>query len=157
MPAAEACPAMHHQPLVPPEFRVPETLETASWRLRRLTVEDVDLDFEAVISSRRHLLARFGPGWPAGLTRRQNLIDLGWHEKEFQRGTSFAYTLITPEEDRVLGCVYVEPTQHPDHDSEIRYWVRESELATGLEEELGSTLRHWVRSCWPFRSPRYRY
>lgn len=143
-------------PLVPREFVVPESLETTAWRLRRLTVDDVDLDFDAVASSRRHLQLRFGPGWPAGLTRRQNLVDLGWHEKEFQRRTSFAYTLITPDEDRILGCVYIEATHRPGHDAEVRYWVRESELARGLEDELGSTLRHWIASCWPFRRPYYR-
>jgi hypothetical protein len=25
-----------------------------------------------------------GGSWPDGLTLKQNLIDLGWHEKEFQ-------------------------------------------------------------------------
>ncbi|KGE04849.1 GNAT family N-acetyltransferase [Pseudohaliea rubra] len=138
-------------------FPVPESLEGPGWRLRRLTVEDVDLDYEAVSSSEAHLLARFGPGWPTGLTRRQNLVDLGWHEKEFQRRGSFAYTLVAPNESRVLGCVYLEPTALPGHDAVVRYWVRTSELDTGLEDELGRALRDWLASQWPFRNPCFQH
>ncbi len=137
------------------DFAVPAGLETPRWRLRMITVDDVDLDYEAVVSSEAHLVARFGPGWPTGLTRRQNLVDLGWHEKEFQRRGSFAYTLVAPDESRVLGCVYIEPTALPGHDAAVRYWVRSSELETGLEAELGSALRDWLARCWPFRNPRF--
>ena len=137
------------------DFAVPAGLETPRWRLRMLSVDDVDLDYEAVVSSEAHLLARFGPGWPTGLTRRQNLVDLGWHEKEFQRRGSFAYTLVAPDETRVLGCVYIEPTALPGHDAVVRYWVRSSERETGLEAELGSALRDWLAGSWPFRNPRF--
>ena len=142
---------------VAPAFPVPAGLAGPRWRLRKLTVDDVDRDYEAVMSSAAHLIARFGPGWPSGLTRRQNLVDLGWHEKEFQRRGSFAYTLVAPDESRVLGCVYIEPTALPGCDAVVRYWVRTSELATGLEAELGRALRDWLASRWPFRNPCFQH
>ena len=76
---------------VPAEFDVPSELSTVNFRLRMLSVDDVEKDFEAVTSSAARV-SKVWPdsGWPAGLTLRQNLIDLGGHEKEFQNRTSFA-------------------------------------------------------------------
>ena len=81
---------------VPPEFNIPEKMETERYRLRMLSIDDVEKDFEAVISSAKHV-SKVWPDsdWPDGLTLKQNLIDLGWHEKEFQNRTSFAYTMVT--------------------------------------------------------------
>ena len=92
---------------IPSAFVVPEKLETEEFRLRMLSIDDVDKDFEAVTSSSDHL-SKVWPetGWPIGLTLRQNLIDRGWHEKEFQNRTSFAYTMVTLDESKILGCVY---------------------------------------------------
>ena len=117
---------------VPSEFIVPEKMETEEYRLRMLSIDDVEKDFEAVISSAEHV-SKVWPdsGWPDGLTLKQNLIDLGWHEKEFQNRTSFAYTMVTLDESKVLGCVYFHPTTKSDHDVEVFMWVRQSELQFG--------------------------
>ena len=76
-------------PFIPDDFKVPERLETERFSLRMLTIHDVDKDFEAVTANTEHLQKVWGNRWPEGLTREQNLVDLGWHQKEFQRGTSF--------------------------------------------------------------------
>ena len=137
--------------LVPTEFTVPVTLETSLFRLRMLTIHDVDKDYEAVTSSTEHLRTVWGGQWPEGLTLEQNLIDLGWHHKEFQRRTSFAYTVVEPDESRVLGCVYIYPTRKVGYDAEVYLWARQSELDGGLEEKLEQTVRSWLDSDWPFR------
>jgi hypothetical protein len=41
-------------PFVPADFDVPEKLETAEFRLRMLTVNDVIKDYDAVMSSADH-------------------------------------------------------------------------------------------------------
>lgn len=138
-------------PFVAPEFDVPEILETEKFRLRMLTVNDVVKDFEAVTSSQQHLHDIWGPGWPEGLTLEQNLIDLGWHQKEFQRRRSFAYTVVSPDESRVLGCVYIYPTRKSPYDAEVFLWVRQSELVSGLETELRETVKAWLNERWPFK------
>lgn len=57
-------------PLLDPEFKVPETLETDRFHLRMLTVNDVVKDYDAVMSSKQHLHELFGPGWQlTGLSR----------------------------------------------------------------------------------------
>ena len=80
--------------LVPDEFSVPAGMETERYRLRMLTVGDVEKDYEAVMSSADHLRGVLDPDspWPDGLTLEQELLDLGRHQKEFQRRSSFAYT-----------------------------------------------------------------
>ena len=84
-------------PFVPADFVVPQRLETAEFRLRMLTVNDVVKDYDAVMTSIEHLRTIWPEsGWPDGLTFEQDLIDLGWHQKEFQTRRSFAYTVVKP-------------------------------------------------------------
>ncbi len=137
---------------VPPEFEVPEKLETTEFRLRMLTVNDVVKDYDAVMTSVEHLKTIWpGSSWPEGLTFEQDLIDLGWHQKEFQTRRSFAYTVVTPSETVVTGCVYINPTRKRGYDAEIYLWARQSELASGLESRLYAAVKDWVARDWPFK------
>ena len=141
---------------VPKEFVVPSELSTADFTLRMLSVDDLEKDFEAVTSSAARL-SKVWPdsGWPAGLTLRQNLIDLGWHEKEFQNRNSFAYTMVAPDESQVLGCVYFYPTDKAEYDAEVFLWVRDNEVASELDKELFEVVQRWLASDWPFENPAY--
>ena len=140
-------------PFVPIDFMVPARLETAEFRLRMLTVNDVVKDYDAVMSSVEHCKTVWPGGkWPDGLTLEQNLIDLGWHQKEFQTRRSFAYTVVAPDESRVVGCVYIVPTRKQGHDAEAYLWARQSELAGGLENRLYAAVRDWVAKDWPFKA-----
>ena len=141
---------------VPKEFVVPSELATADFSLRMLSVDDLEKDFEAVTSSAARL-SKVWPdsGWPAGLTLRQNLIDLGWHEKEFQNRNSFAYTMVAPDESQVLGCVYFYPTDKAEYDAEVFLWVRDNEVASELDKELFEVVQRWLASDWPFENPAY--
>lgn len=143
-------------PFVDSDFPVPVGLETAEFRLRMLTINDVDKDYAAVMSSVEHLREVWpGSGWPDGLTIEDNLIDLGWHHKEFTNRTSFAYTMVTPDESRVIGCVYVNPTRKRGFDAEVYLWVRESELASGLDGRLFDAVVEWLDERWEFGSPAF--
>ncbi|NJM99738.1 MAG: GNAT family N-acetyltransferase [Phormidesmis sp. RL_2_1] len=138
---------------VPPDFAVPMGLETSEFRLRMLTIHDVVKDYEAVMTSREQLQGVFGPhsSWPtADLSLEQDLIDLGWHQKEFQNRTSFAYTVMSLDETRCLGCVYLYPAAPVDYDAQVILWARQSELVNGLEERLLQTLKPWLSKVWPF-------
>ena len=143
-------------PFIPDDFEVPVTLETNEYRLRMLSINDVDMDYEAVMSSVNHL-SQVWPdsNWPESLTLEQNLIDLAWHQKEFQRRTSFAYTMVTTDEKKVIGCVYFYPTSKSGYDAEVFMWVRESELITGLDSRLFETVRIWLKDDWPFENPAF--
>lgn len=144
--------------LVPNNFKVPEILETEKFRLRMLTVNDVVKDYDAVITSVDHLKGVFGgrSSWPSSdLTLEQDLIDLGWHQKEFQMRTSFAYTVMNLDESRCLGCVYIFSTEKEGFDAEVYMWVRKSEFEKGLDAILFSAVKQWVKEKWPFQKVVY--
>ena len=132
-------------------FKVPEKLEAKEFRLRMLTVNDVVKDYDAVMSSVDELKTIFpDSNWPVGLTLEENLIDLGWHQREFLTRRSFAYTVVTLVETRVLGCVYINPTRKRGYDAEVYLWARESKLGVGLDASLCSVVKLWLKSEWPF-------
>ena len=145
-------------PFVPKNFTVPEKLETDTFRLRMLSVNDVVKDYDAVMTSIDHLRGVFGEHstWPSPkLTLEQDLIDLGWHQKEFQRRTSFAYTVMNLDESQCLGCVYLVPSQREGVDAEIYLWVRQSEFEKGLDPILFEAVRNWITDVWPFKRVLY--
>ena len=145
--------------LVPDDFDVPEVLEHPRFRLRMLSVNDLVKDYDAVMSSVEHLRTTFsresGGSWPEGLTIEDDLVDLGWHQREFTLRRSFAYTMMTPDEDRCLGCVYIMPTRRRGHDCKVEMWVRADEIESGLDEELYRSVRAWIAGTWPFANPAF--
>lgn len=145
---------------IPPDFKIPEGFETDRFRLRMLTIHDVEIDYDAVMASIEHLQKTkpFGPNhqWPTkDLTFEQDLIDLGWHQKEFQRRTSFAYTLMNLDETVCLGCIYVYPSVNQNYDAIIILWVRQSEVQNGLDDILFSSVKKWIKETWPFEKVAY--
>ena len=148
---------MYRVPLVPDDFDVPLRLETERLRLRPLLTSDAVKDYDAVMTSAERLQTVFRPGgsWPDGLTLEQNLKELAWHEIEFQKRRSFAYTVVSLDESRVLGCLYLYPTRRGGHDVEVSLWVRASEAETGLDDHLYQSVRRWIAEAWPFRNPAY--
>jgi len=141
-------------PLVPREFEIPVGMETGRYRLRMLTVHDVVKDYDAVMSSVDHLRGVLDPdsNWPEGLSLEQELIDLGWHQKEFQRRSSFAFTVMTLDEQRCLGCIYIYPSTEAD--AKVFLWVRKDEFEA-LDEHLNQTVRNWMSENWPFGKVQY--
>ena len=148
---------MYNTPIVPANFKVPVELVTHRMKLRPLTIQDVDKDYDAVMSSANRLRTIFDPGgdWPEGLTLEQNAIELGWHQVEFQHRTSFAYTVASLDESSILGCMYIYPVIKSDYDVEVTMWVRESEADTGLDAHLYKTVDDWISQIWPFKNPAF--
>lgn len=143
-------------PFVPDDFVVPATLEKPTYRLRMLTVNDLVKDYDAVMSSEAHIQEIGPPGmtWPTGLTLEEDLVDLGWHQKEFVNRTSFAYTVVTPDESRVIGCVYINPTRKEGADASVSLWTRPPEQLDFLDEKrLRADVRAWLAEEWPFENP----
>lgn len=145
-------------PFIPSDFVIPDILENQHFRIRMLTVNDVIKDYDAVMTSIDHLQGAFGPNskWPSNdLTLEQDLIDLGWHQKEFQIRRSFAYTVDRLDESQVLGCLYINPSDKAAFDAEIYMWVRASEVENGLDSILFESVKKWVPEVWPFKKVAY--
>jgi hypothetical protein len=132
--------------LVPDDFEVPDVLEQERFRLRKLTVDDVVKDFDAICDRVDH---RGNPRPPFVETVAENLVDLGWHQREFEMRRSFAYTIVAPDESRVLGCAYIDPSD--THDARVWMWVRRDVYEDGLDPVVEAVLREWLERDWPFQ------
>jgi hypothetical protein len=148
---------MYSRPLVPAGFVVPERLDCDGFTLRPLTIHDVVKDYDAVMTSADRLVGSMNPAdtWPRGLTLEDNLIDLGWHYREYTSRHSFAYTVVSADGMSCLGCTYIYPSDKAGYDAMAFYWVRTSETGSGLEDRLGGAFRKWIARVWPFERVAY--
>jgi len=139
------------KPFVPDGFNIPLRLDHPDFVIRPLKIGDVVKDYDAVMSSVAELQGVFGPDsdWPsATLSFEQDLIDLGWHHKEFQNRTSFAYTVMAPDEQLCLGCVYIYPGNTAG-DARAYCWIRASHQSA-LGRTLYRVFKDWLETAWPF-------
>jgi hypothetical protein len=147
---------MSKNQFVPDDFKVPSSFETDHFRLRMLSVADVEKDYEAVIESRKLLHTMFGGPWPRlGFTLEDNHRDLERHQQEFLSRKAFAYTVVSLDETKILGCVYINPPESADSDAVVAMWVRQTEYDKGLDKILFNRVRDWISSIWPFRRVSY--
>ena len=138
---------------VPNDFELPEPLETEKFNLRVLGPEYAKKDYDAVMNSIGHLRGIFGPKskWPKrDMTLEQNKKDLEWHKNEFEKRSSFAYTVLSHDESKCLGCVYIYPSRNKKFEADVFTWVRESFLE--LDEYLYKKVRQWIKEEWPLEN-----
>ncbi len=141
---------------VPPAFDPPTGLDQARFCLRPLGPEHNDSDYAAWTSSVDHILATpgfEGWGWPVPMTLAENRRDLERHASDFSDRTGFTYTVLAPTDDAVIGCVYIYPSEDPDHDAAVRSWVREADA--DLDRVLYGVVKQWLEDSWPFRRIAY--
>ena len=147
----------------PSDEPVLEMLRTDEFLLRPLRATDVQLDYDAVISSRAQLLRSSGGTWPReGFTLEEDLADLERHEREHRERVAFTYTMMNPAETECLGCLYMNPLERIlGHDAEsgeylsdntayVSFWVRSTRLADELDRRLLTALIPWFLNEWAF-------
>ena len=142
---------------VPTDFCVPQQLTTDEFHLQPLAESHAEMDYAAVMETQQRLAATSPNGWPRdGFTLAENIADLRRHEEEFAQRIAFAYTVLSPAGDRVLGCVYFNPSEMADTvDADVYMWVRESEYASGLALRLYDSVRKWLEQDWSFENINY--
>lgn len=146
-------------PFYPPDAVVPETRRSDRLLLRPLRATDVELDYDAVMSSREQLRRWSQSDWPADdFTLEQNLADLERHQREHLERTAFTYTVLNLDQTRCLGCVYLAPLRPESaglcppelHATEVGFWVRTSQLERDLDRHLLDTVSSWLEEEWRF-------
>lgn len=153
----------------PTEAPLPEELVGDHFTLRPLTPAHVELDYAAVMSNKEMLRVWAGnqpENWPRDeFTLEENLADLKRHDEEHVARDAFTYTMLSRNEDEVIGCLYIVPfddqlmRENPhleslvgDNEAMAGFWVVESRLADRLELELLGELRRWFDEAWEFKS-----
>jgi len=142
---------------VPADFEVPEGFETEWCRLRMLSVDDVELDYEAVMSSGERLRELSGGTWPEqNMTIEEDLSDLEMHQSEHESRVAFTYTIISLDEDSILGCVYIMPPRPGDDiDAAVQFWLRQNLEERGMNPVFYDIIRNWIAEEWPFEDVLY--
>lgn len=153
-----------------PNEAVPSELTTAEFTLRPVTADDAALDFDAVMESREHLRLWEQSTWPEDdFTVEANRVDLTEMERRHAAHRAFSYTVLTPEGDQCLGCVYMFPTdasflakstvtpigtaEWDRSDAVVYFWVRSSGMENGMDARLLQVLRDWFRTQWRLQHP----
>ncbi len=83
----------------------------------------------------------------------RNREDLEGHARDFAARTGFTYTVLAPDDDEVLGCVYIYPLRGAAGGAQVRSWVRAD--APELDAELAQAVAAWLRERWPFTRVEY--
>jgi len=143
----------------PASVVVPQEKRTSRLCLRPLRATDVELDYEAVMSSAEMLRRWSQSDWPADdFTLAENLADLQRHEGEHTERKAFTFTVLNPQGTQCLGCVYIQPLwpedrplcQEAAYAADVGFWVRTSELTNDLDQHLLATVRDWLQAEWAF-------
>ena len=134
---------------LPSNFNAPENFETDEFYFTVLEPSITEIDYQAVMSSRKNLRKIFSENdtWPSeSMTIEENTQDLIRHESEFRQKKAFAYSVFTTNKDEYVGCVYINPTVKNDFDCEVYLWVKDSR--NELDQELFQVIKKWLLGYW---------
>ncbi|MFJ9609440.1 N-acetyltransferase [Kitasatospora sp. NPDC101176] len=149
---------MTTDPLVPADFTVPRELLAPDFRLEPLGEQHNASDHAAWTGGIAHIRATpgfAGRRWPpvAGMTLERNLADLRRHAADFAARTGFAYTVLEPDRDEVIGCVYVCRDREDPAVVNVSSWVRADRAH--LDAPLHRAVSAWLAGRWPLGPIRY--
>jgi hypothetical protein len=143
---------------IPDDFEPPVLVESDEFKLIPLGPELVEVDFEAYMSSIKHLQSTFSRSgsWPhEDISDEDAMQDMLNEEERFNSRESFAYAVLTPDGQRELGCVYVRPSSKDGYDAQVSLWVTKADFDAGFDEELYTWTKRWLEESWPFENVAY--
>jgi len=144
---------------------VPAGLKTAEFVLRPIVASDAEKDHAAVMESREYLRLWEQSSWPEDdFTVDANRDDLVGLEQRHADRRAFTYTVLDPDDDQCVGCVYLFPTgaaflakstvtpvgedEWGRVDIAVYFWVRRSRMDNGMDARLLAALRGWLDETW---------
>ena len=139
------------KPLQLSESPVPRQWHSQHFMAVAAEAAQVELDYAAVMASRTELIGLFAEGdpWPtADLTLAEDRADLDWHHKEFSHGQSYAWSLLSEDRARCLGCLYLYPTANPGYSGEAYLWTSSGE-PEHIRQTMETDVMAWLASTWP--------
>lgn len=144
----------------PPEFIAPYAIG------RKLCAKDVYMDLVAITTSHNEIKKYRGNAgdWPTpDYSIEENLIDLCWHQREFEFKNSFAFILEDTKDSKEFGCIYIYPIgfrtevtlDTEKFDADISWWISKEFLNEQTYTRLSVDIKMWIETQWPFKNPYY--
>lgn len=144
------------KPLVAPQFKVPLGAETPFFCIKPLSEEFAELDFQAVMASKARLGRIFSGAWPNDVhSREDNLRDIREHVEDARKRIGFTYTVLSLDEVRCWGCIYIYPSSKQGFDAAVHYWVHIELMESLFEKHFSEFVDGWIKSTWPFERVAY--
>jgi hypothetical protein len=155
-------------PTSPP---IPTTLHTPLFTIRPLTDVYAAQDYEAYRASPTVIALHSAGRWQVeGFTLAQNVALARQHATDHAAQRNFAFILLTPDEQKSLGCFYINPLQPflarvapalprtpaMSADASVTFWLREDEQAGTLPDNAVQTIETWLREAWHFNGHLWR-
>lgn len=142
-------------PWLPADFAHPLRVDlTPAVHLRPISADDLEIDMPAVMGNREMLWAKYGEAWgwpPADMSAEEDREDLARHADEMVTHESFNYAILPSAEDRLLGCLYIDPAE-PAGDgpaAEVSWWVV-PDAPAGADDAMRAWVPVWLAEVWPF-------
>ena len=159
-------------PFTDRDVAAPDRLTTEEFVLRPIAASDAAIDHAAVMETREALRLWEQSTWPADdFTVEANREDLVGLEHRHIQHQAFTYTVLSPEGDECLGCVYIFPTTAAflakstvtpvgnaawdDVEAVVYFWARRSMMEIGMDGRLLAALRRWFDREWAFERTVY--
>jgi len=130
------------------KWEIPRNHEMGGFHLKSLSIAENERDYAAIMESVANIRSAAPQlTWPKGLTLERNLIDLAWHQKEFETRRSFAW-IIEDSSAEYLGCAYVYPSIDGSRSADVAWWWRHGFQAH--HDEFEALFVGWLKSEeWP--------
>jgi len=142
---------------LPTDFVAPRPVHTDQFRLALLGPEYNESDYAAWTSSIDYIRSLPGwttSSWPRPMTIKENLQDCASHRARSSAGSDFAYTVLLPDRDEVIGCVYLKPTTPPHRGAvAVSSWVTPAHA--DLDKPLYEVVTQWLTDTWPWSVVHY--
>jgi hypothetical protein len=84
----------------------------------------------------------------SGMTLEENLADLRRQADDFTRGAGYTFTVLDPDDNDVIGCVYLYPSASEEWDVTVQSWVRAGR--SDLDVPLADAIARWLATDWPW-------
>lgn len=144
------------QALVGEEFVVPIEKELSDHVLVKVDPKYSVLDYEALMSARVFIRDSLNSSWPDDdFTLQKNTETLENDLVAFNKRESFTFHIVNRARDQILGCVYITVPLNGKYDASVFVWVSDKYLSTPLFPNLKREIKHWIKSCWPFKKVDY--
>ncbi|MEM6483233.1 MAG: hypothetical protein AAF922_13565 [Pseudomonadota bacterium] len=134
-----------------PDFEnteLPRSATLNAFALTPLDASAMDEDYAAVTRSEGVLKGLFGNEWPVGLTEKDNLADLHWHDREFKLKRSFSW-VIRDRDGIYLGCAYIMPDPGKCGTAQVFTWIRDVGDRAKLNRAFDAELAAWFADVLP--------